>query len=235
MFLTCVKTWLPSCAYILASLALASACGSKPSPPGQLENVGGSSGREPDASMSGGTGGAEPMLDAGLPEADAADAGELDAGELDAGADARAPQNDAAAAAEEGCVIGTLESRCGEGACPDLDEAADWLLAEEPSAVVRRRCEAADGTQFITIGGSFDSASNGYIYAAESGELVSTYVLSDIAEWCSETTPSSVGFNGRVIPDCAAVNPDDVTASCDDTSGPGNSGSSPEECIYTNG
>jgi hypothetical protein len=225
-------------------LALAAACGSKPSPPGRLENVGGSSAREPDASTSGGrsdAGGLEPVIDAGPP-----DAGEAPDGDgLDAGPDARAPEPDAAPAEEAGCIFDTLEARCSELACPSLDEAADWLLADDPIDVVRRPCEGADGARFITIGAAYGLSSAGYIYGAESGELVSTYVVSDVAEYCSEDDASNVGFYGRVIQDCASVNPNDVTTPCDDGPGgpgpggpgPGGPGGGPgpsEECIYIN-
>jgi hypothetical protein len=96
-----VKNPLAFPAYILALLALAAGCG-KPSPPGRLENVGGSSAAEPDASTGGtsgnggdGGGGGEPALDAGANVPDAQDAGadvELpdagDAGDADAATDA---------------------------------------------------------------------------------------------------------------------------------------------------
>jgi hypothetical protein len=189
---------------------------------------------------SGGSGGsAEPVLDAGPADASTAP----DADTLDAGPDAHATQPDAAPAEEEGCVLGTLEERCSELACPDIDEAADWLLADDPVAVVRRPCEGADGTGFITIGGAYGLASAGYIYDAASGELVSTYVVSDVPDYCSEGDASNVGFHGRVIPECASVNPNDTTTPCDDgpgnggpgNGGPGNGGDPSEECIYING
>jgi hypothetical protein len=245
-----VKTLLVTPAHALAILAFAAGCGSKPSPPGGLENVGGSSGREPDASASGGSSGSgsAPVLDGGLPVA----TGAPDGGALDAGPDAGATEPDAAPAAEDGCVVDPLESRCSEVACPDLDEAADWLLADDPIAVVRRPCEGADGTRFITIGAGYGLSSAGYIYDAESGELVSTYTVSDVPEFCSAGDASNVGFYGRVIQDCASVNPNDVTTPCDDgpggpgNGGPGNGGPGPgpggpgtgadpsEECIYIN-
>jgi hypothetical protein len=233
----------PAC--VLAILALAAGCGSKPSPPGRLENVGGSPPSEPDASTPEGSsdaGGSEAVSDAGPPDA----AGAPDGDGLDAGPDARVPEPDAAPAEEVGCIFDTLEAHCSELACPSLDEAADWLLADDPIAVVRRPCEGADGTRFITIGAAYGLPSAGYIYDAESGELVSTYVVSDVAEYCSGDDASNVGFSGRVIQDCASVNPDDVTTPCDEgPGGPGPGGPGPggpangpdpsEECIYING
>lgn len=224
-------------AHLILALGLcAAACGSKPSPPGPLENVGGSFADEPDGSTpagsggggSGGAGGDGVELDAGLPDAAAPDADTLDAGP-----DARAPEGDAAPVVERGCVLSTLAERCDDG-CPALDEAPSWLFADDPVAVVRRRCEGADGTRYVTIGGSFGYGTTGYVYDAESSELVSSYRTSDVAELCDDTTPSAIGFYGRVIHDCASVNPDDISTPCDeDSSGPGNGGDSPEACIYS--
>ena len=223
-------------AHLIAALALLpAACGSKPSPPGPLENVGGSFSNEPDASLPAGSGGggaggggsSGAELDAGLSDADAPDADRLDAGP-----DARPPEGDAAPGAEDGCLVSSLEARCEDG-CPDIDEAPSWLAADAADAVVRRRCQGADGTRYITIGGAFGDASSGYIYAAQSGELVATYVISDSDEWCTDTTPSPLGFHGLVIRDCAAVNPDGITRPCGSgASGPGNGPAPPEECVY---
>jgi hypothetical protein len=244
-----VKTPLVSRAFVLAILALAAGCGSKPSPPGRLENVGGSSGREPDAATSGGTSGGgaepEPVIDAGAPDPQGLDAGG-DASLPDAGVD---PDADGGARIEEGCVVDSIENECANAGCPDLDEAPEWLLAEDPPVVVRRPCEGADGTRYITIGRNYGFGGTGYIYDAESGELVSKYATSDVADFCTESTASSVGFYGRVVWDCASLNPNGVTTPCEDgpggpgpggpgAGGPGPGGPGPvdpsEECIYIN-
>lgn len=229
-----MKTSFVAPTRLITVLLFAAACGSRPNPPGRLENVGGSSGREPDAATAGGSSGtgAEPEVDAGTQHPDRLDAGDAvvpDAG--DAGGGAAEP--DAGPLVEEGCVIDSLADECNtEPGCPELDEAADWLLAEEPVAVVRRTCEGGDGTRYITVGGGFGDSSTGYIYDAESGELVSKYSSLDVADFCSDSTPSSIGFHGRVVWDCASVNPNDTTRPCPRSNGPGNGENYPDECIY---
>lgn len=210
----------------LVFLALIAACGSTPSPPGPLQNVGGSAGSGPDASASGtsGSGGSrvDPALDAG------ASGDEPDADALDASLDARAPDADGAAV-ESGCVLGTLDSDCEDG-CPDLDEAAEQLFAGGADAAVRRPCRGSDGTRYITIGSGSAAYSSGYIFAAASGALVATYASSTVSAWCADASASGVAFYGRVVHDCAAVNPDGVTAACD-SSGPGSGGDPQAACI----
>ncbi|HTV20177.1 MAG TPA: hypothetical protein VMG12_15945 [Polyangiaceae bacterium] len=202
--------------------------------------MGGSFGEEPDAAAPAGSGGGGSGGGSGGGGVDALDAGATDAGgpdadALDAGPDAVGAEGDAATVVEQGCVLRSIEELCEDG-CPDFDEAASWLFADDAATVVRRRCDGADGTRYSAIGASFGSVSRGYVYTADGHELVSSYRTSDVPEMCSDTTPSELGFYGRVIHDCVAVNPDDITTACDDSSGPGNGeGNAPEECVYFDG
>jgi len=150
-----------------------------------------------------------------------------DADALDSGVDA--PEGDGGPALEQGCLLGELVSDC-EDECPALDEAPDQLFAGGADAAVRRPCRGSNGTRYITIGSGSDGYSGGYIYDAESGELVSTYASSTVTEWCADASASAIAFYGRVVQDCAAVNPNGVTTACD-SRGPGSGGDPLAECI----
>lgn len=155
------------------------------------------------------------------------DGGRDDGGRDDAGDGAELPQ-----LIDGNCLEGRLGDYCGtELDCPLLDDAIEDLSGAP--IVVRRRCQAPDGTAMISAGSSYLNSSGAFIYDAQSGMLVAVYLYSDFPEFCG--LQSVEAFYGAILPDCAFEAPDDVPDVCGTFFGmlrDGGTGPTPEECIF---
>jgi hypothetical protein len=188
----------------------------------------------PDAGASDGTGGGPAALDdGGVSDASVFEGAARDGGAGDAGdaGDAGGPLPPL----DGRCVEGTLADFCVNDRCPSRQDALARLRADGAAFVVQRPCRGEDGTAFVSVGSSFLTNSGTYIYDAQSGELVSVYVLVDVYELCDERATDA--FYGPVIPDCMFDGPVSVPSICYDYGGTnvtdaGLGRPTPDECVF---
>jgi hypothetical protein len=189
----------------------------------------------PDAGAAGGDAGAPAVLDdGGVADASVSDGDTRDGG-TDAGDDGDAAPDGPLPSLDGRCVEGTLDDYCGgESSCPSRQTVLARFVATGASLVVQRPCQSETGGDLISVGYSFLNNAGVRIYDAQSGELVSVYLLDDVADHCDNRAADA--FYGDLLPDCMFESPGDIPSICYEYRGASADGGlgqpTPDECVF---